>query len=105
MSARLNLRRLMWVGYNGGSTLKGADPQRVISALQQRFDVVPTLRQGAMNFELRCYDQEGRQRLAIRYGWAGNGWRYEPVAIRQRRPRRQAGDVVYQPDGSYTVAA
>lgn len=108
MSARLNLRRLMWAGYNGGSVLKGADPQRVIVALQQRFDVVVvTLMQGPLNFELCCYDQNERQRLKVRYGWMGNGWQYEPVAVRQRqrRPRRNPGDVVYRPDGSYTVAA
>lgn len=102
----MNLMRLMYAGYFGGSTMKGEPPQRVIDALTQRFDVVTAYVGGYYDRELRCYEPEGRLRLKVRYGWFGNGWKYEPVAVRKnQRPARKPGDVIYNRDGSYRVAA
>ena len=102
----MNLQRLMYSGYYGGSVLKGQPPQIVLNALTQRFDVVTRRVEGALDFELRCYQPEGDLRMKIRYGWMGNGWVYEPVAVRRNRPvTRQPGDVIYHSDGSYRVAA
>lgn len=103
----MNLQRLMYAGYYGGSVLKGQPPQIVSNALEQRFDVVTRRVGGALDFEMRCYEPEGRMRLKVRYGWMGNGWQYEPVAVRvnQPMPARQPGDVVYHRDGSWRVAA
>lgn len=104
----MNLKRLMYAGYYGGSVLKGQPPQIVLNALTRRFDVVTRRVGGAhLDFEMRCYEPEGRMRMKIRYGWMGNGWQYEPVAGRVNRPlpRRQPGDVIYNRDGSYRVAA
>ena len=103
----MNLQRMMYSGYYGGSVLKGQPPQIVIDALTRRFDVVTRRVDGALDFELRCYEPEGRLRMKIRYGWMGTGWVYEPVAVRRNRPRpaRQPGAVVYHRDGSWRVAA
>lgn len=103
----MNLQRLMYSGYYGGSTLKGEPPQIVINALAEKFDVVNAYVGGYYDREMRCYEPEGRMRMKIRYGWFGNGWRYEPVAVRVNRPRpaRQPGDVIYNRDGSWRVAA
>lgn len=102
----MNLMRLMYAGYYGGSVLKGRSPQTVIDALTRRFDVVTRRVGGALDFEMRCYEPEGRMRMKIRYGWIGTGWVYEPVAVRRNRPiQRQPGDVIYNRDGSYRVTA
>lgn len=98
---KLNLNRLMYAGYYGGSTLKGADPDRLISALARRFDVVGVYSAGLYDRELRCYQPEGDLRLRVQYRWIGNGWQYQPLAVPRRRPVRRPGDVVYQPDGSF----
>lgn len=102
----MNLQRLMYSGYYGGSVLKGRPPQVVIDALAEKFDVVNVYASGALSRELRCYEPEGRMRMKIRYGWIGTGWVYEPVAVRRNRPiQRQPGDVIYNRDGSYRVTA
>ena len=102
----MNLQRLMYAGYYAGSVLKGRPPQIVLNALEQRFDVVTRRVDGALDFELRCYEPEGDLRMKIRYGWMGTGWVYEPVAVRRNRPvTRQPGDVIYNRDGSWRVAA
>lgn len=106
MSARrVSLRRLMWAGYYGGSVLKGRAPQIVQSALEQRFDVVTRRVGGLLDFEFRCYDPGGRCRMVVKYGWMGNGWVYEPMAVRTKAPLRRSGDVIYHQDGSWRVAA
>lgn len=102
---KLNLSRLMYAGYAGGSTLKGADPDRLISALARRFDVVSCYAPGLYDRELRCYQPEGDLRLRVQYRWTGNGWQYQPLAVRHHHPARRPGDVVYRPDGSFSVAA
>lgn len=103
----MKLMRLMYAGYFGGSEIKGQPPQIVFAALNRRFDVVTRRVGGALDFEMRCYEPEGPLRMKIRYGSVGNGWVYEPVAVRRNSPRpaRQSGDVTYQRDGSYRVAA
>ena len=101
----MNLQRLMYAGYWGGSVLKGRPPQVVIDALTTRFDAVTAYTGGYFDREIRCYEPEGRMRMKIRYGWFGNGWRYEPMAVRVKRPVRQPGDVIYHRDGSWRVAA
>lgn len=110
MSSRVSLMKLMYAGYYGGSTIKGVAPQYIVNALSRRFDVATRLIQtrhvsGVLDFEIRCYEPKGRLRLTIRYGWTGAGWRYEPVAVRQSRPQRKPGDVVYRSDGTYSIAA
>ena len=109
-----NLMKLMYAGYFGGSMLKGEEPYWpywVERALKRVFAVVKTERTpGTLDFEFRCYDHdEGdddlRMRLRIQYGWCGNGWRYEPVAVRKNTRLPRAGDVVYLPDGGYRIAA
>jgi hypothetical protein len=102
----MNLKRLMYAGYYGGSVIKGEPPKIVIDALAEKFDVVNVYVSCALSRELRCYEPEGRMRMKIRYGWMGTGWVYEPVAVRRNRPvTRQPGDVIYNRDGSWRVAA
>ena len=101
-----SLMKLMYAGYWGASMLKGEEPYYVERALKRVFDRVLTERQpNALDFEFRCYDAQGDLRLRIQYGWCGNGWRYEPVAVRKNTRLPRAGDVVYLPDGGYRIAA
>ena len=103
----MNLMKLMYAGYAGGSTMKGRPPGVVEDALSRRFFLVTRRVGGNLDFEIRCYEPkpDGDLRLRIRYGWTGNSWRYEPLAVRRRRLVRQPGDVVYRPDGSFSVSA
>ena len=109
MKPRINLRRLMYAGYWGSSMLKGEEPYWVERALKRVFAVVKTERTpGTLDFEFRCYDEgddDLRMRLRIQYSWCGNGWRYEPVAVRKNTKLPRPGDVVYLPDGGYQIAA
>ena len=104
-----SLMKLMYTGYYGGSLLLGESPLHVGYALRRAFETVTNERRpgawNALDYEFRCYDAQGALRLRVLYGWAGNGWRYEPVAERKntRVPRR--GEVVYLPDGGYQIAA
>ena len=109
MKMRVSLSRLMYAGYWGASMLKGESPLHVGYALRRVFDTVTNERRaGAWNlydFEFRCYDESGDLRLRIQYGWVGNGWRYEPVAVRKNTRLPRPGDVVYLPDGGHQIAA
>ena len=108
MKMRVSLSRLMYAGYWGGSRLLGESPVHVGYALQRCFDQVVTERRrpwDALDFEFRCYDAAGDLRLRVQYGWAGNGWRYEPVPVRKNTKLPRPGDVIYLPDGGYQIAA
>lgn len=104
-----SLMKLMYAGYWGASMLKGEEPYYVERALKRCFDQVITERRpgawNALDFEFRCYDESGDLRLRIQYGWSGNGWRYEPVAVRKNTRVPRPGDVVYLPDGGNQIAA
>lgn len=105
-----NLMKLMYAGYYGGNALKGLTPHVVEQALKRRFDVTCRYVGGAYDFEMVCRerapDGDGPVRLRVRYGWRGNGWQqYEPVAVRKNTRLPRPGDVVYQPDGGYRIAA
>ncbi len=80
----MNLRRLMYSGYYGGSRLQGVDPSVVRAALERRFDVVVAHQGGVLDFEARCYSPaDGALRLKVQYGWLGGGWVYQPLAARR----------------------
>lgn len=105
----MNLSRLMYAGYYGGSVMKGVSPHHVEQALKRRFDVSCHRIGGVYDFEFVCRetdpDFDGAVRLRIRYGWFGNGWQYQPIPVRKRTRVARAGDVIYQPDGGYRIAA
>lgn len=109
MKPRINLRRLMYAGHYGGSLMLGESPIHMGYALRRAFDQVETERRSgawnALDFEFRCYDESGDLRLRIRYGWTGSGWQYEPVPVRKNTRVPRSGDVAYQPDGGYRIAA
>lgn len=82
---RLNLSRLMYSGYQGGSVLVGVTPTHVIQALQRRFDVVSCFSPGVYDHELRCYDESTGLRLRVQYRQDRVfRWQYNPVAVRRR---------------------
>lgn len=99
----MNLSKMMYAGYYGGSVLKGLNPHHVEHALKRRFDVTCHRLGGVYDFELVCrqpdLDGDGPVRLRIQYGWIGNGWKYQPIPVRKRTRSARAGDVIYQPDG------
>ncbi|MBK8184737.1 MAG: hypothetical protein IPK63_18420 [Candidatus Competibacteraceae bacterium] len=80
----MNLRRLMFAGHAGGSTLVGVGPTAVIRALGSKFDVVSAHIPGVYDRELRCYDPDTGLRLRVQYRQDRNGcWQYQPVAVRR----------------------
>lgn len=83
-----------------------ADPGLIQDLLNQRFFGVAVDVVGNGDVFLRCHDDDGRCRLALRYWWSeALGWIYS-ILPQRRRPRRpyRSGDVTYRPDGSYTIA-
>lgn len=106
---KMNLSKLMYAGYYGGSALKGVDPYSMEQALKSRFDVSCHRVGGVYDFELVCRqpsaDGDGPIRLRVRYGWVGTGWQYQPVPARKNTRLPRSGDVVYGPDGGYRIAA
>lgn len=80
----MNLRRLMYAGHAGGSTLVGVGPTAVIRALGSKFDVVSAHIPGVYDRELRCYDPDTGLRLRVQYRQDRNWcWQYQPVAVRR----------------------
>lgn len=82
-----------------------AAPGRVQDALRQLFDVTVDVELTG-HVWLKCFDETGRERLAIRYWWSETTarWWYNVLPRRQnpRRPYR-VGGIKYLPDGSWAV--
>ena len=87
----LNLAKMLYTGYAGGSALAGREPDAVIMALEKRFVVgfrYPHVR--GVDQEAMCYDRTGL-RLRVQYWQGRNGaWHYEPLAVRKAERLRAA---------------